>query len=270
VTDSSTGAVPGVPASRCWTLSGDGGTLDVEVTAAPRQTIADVLPAISGLVGRPVEGLWAGTTRLADDLPLSAAALDHGALLGLGRPARREHPGRASSALELHVVGGPDAGRVIPLAQGRHVVGRSSDVPIRLHDPDVSRRHAAVHVGGGAVTVADLGSTNGSRLDGVELGDRPREWPTGAVLRMGASAVALAGPAAPAAPLDGGSDGRRRLRPVPRISAPLGEVEVRFPRPLRLLRADGWHGWRCRRSAVSPWRGCCTRPPSCSSPCSAR
>lgn len=149
MTDSSTGDVPGVPATRCWTLSGDVGTLDVEVTAAPRHTVADVLPAISRVTGRPVEGLWAGSARLADDLPLTAAALDHGAVLGLGRPARRGHPGRVPSALELHVVGGPDAGRSLPLAQGHHVVGRSSDVPIRLHDPDVSRRHAAVHVGGG-------------------------------------------------------------------------------------------------------------------------
>jgi S-DNA-T family DNA segregation ATPase FtsK/SpoIIIE len=229
VTDSSTGDAPGAPATRCWTLSGDLGTLDIEVTAAPRHRLADVLPAIGRVVGRPVEGLWAGSARLADDLPLTSAALDHGAVLGLGRPAPRKHPGGASSALELHVVGGPDAGRSLPLGQGRHVIGRSSDVPIQLHDPDVSRRHAAVHIGGGTVTVADLGSSNGSRLDGATLGDQPRDWSAGAVLRMGASAVTLAGPAAPAATLETGSDGRRRLRPVPRMSAPPAEVEVRFP-----------------------------------------
>jgi S-DNA-T family DNA segregation ATPase FtsK/SpoIIIE len=231
VTDSSIGDAPAATATRCWTLSGDAGTFDVEITTASRHRVADVLPAISRVVGRPVEGLWADSARLANDLPLTMSALDHGAVLGLGRPARREHPARASSALELHVVGGPDAGRSLPLAQGRHVIGRGSGVPIRLHDPDVSRTHAAVQVGGGAVTVADLGSSNGSRLDGAELDDRPRDWPTGAVLRMGSSAVTLAGPAAPAAPLEGRSDGRRRLRPVPRMSAPLAEVEVRFPRP---------------------------------------
>jgi DNA segregation ATPase FtsK/SpoIIIE, S-DNA-T family len=170
VTDSSEADVR---ASRCWTLSGETGTLDVEVTAAPGHTLSDVLPAISCVVGRPVAGLWAGSTRLPDDLPLTSAALDHGSVLGLGRPARRQHAGPPSSALELHVVGGPDAGRSLPLGQGRHVIGRSSTVPIRLHDPDVSRRHAAVHVGAGAVTVADLGSSNGSRLDDAELDELP-------------------------------------------------------------------------------------------------
>jgi S-DNA-T family DNA segregation ATPase FtsK/SpoIIIE len=231
VTDSSTADVRGVPTTRCWTLSGDSGTLDVEVTTAPGHTLAEVLPAISRVFGTPVEGLWAGSSRLADDLPLTSTSLDHGSVLGLGRPARREHAGRGPSALELHVVGGPDAGRSLPIGQGRHVIGRSSGVPIRLHDPDVSRRHAEVHVGGGGVAVTDLGSSNGSRLDDAELGDQPQEWMTGAVLRMGASAVALAGPSAPAAHLDGGTDGRRRLRPLPRMSAPPLEVEVRFPRP---------------------------------------
>ncbi|HEY4605433.1 MAG TPA: FHA domain-containing protein, partial [Blastococcus sp.] len=220
-----------VRATRCWTLSGETGTLDVEVTAAPGHTLSDVLPAISRVVGRPVAGLWAGSTRLPDDLPLTSAALDHGSVLGLGRPARRQDAGPPSSALELHVVGGPDAGRSLPLGQGRHVIGRSSTVPIRLHDPDVSRRHAAVHVGAGAVTVADLGSSNGSRLDDAELAELPQEWSTGAVLRMGASAVVLTGPAAPAVPLESGADGRRRLRPISRMTAPVTEVEVRFPRP---------------------------------------
>ncbi|MFD2090409.1 FtsK/SpoIIIE domain-containing protein [Blastococcus deserti] len=231
MSDSSSGDGPGTPATRCWTLCGGTGTLDVEVTAAPRHRLADVLPAIGQVVGRQVDGLWAGSARLPDDLPLTAAALDHGAVLGLGRPAAREHSGRPSSALELHVVGGPDAGRSVPLGRGHHVIGRSGDTAIRLHDPDVSRRHASVRVGEGAVTVADLGSSNGSRLDGIELDARPRSWPVGVVLRAGATAMGLAGPAAPAATTEDGPDGRRRLRPAPRMSPPPVEVEVRFPRP---------------------------------------
>ncbi|SNR74381.1 FtsK/SpoIIIE domain-containing protein [Blastococcus mobilis] len=226
-----TGDAGGVSSARCWTLSGDMGTLDVEVRVEPRHRLLDVLPVLSQVVGRPVEGMWAGSTRLADDLPLTTSVFDHGAVLGLGRPAHRRRPDRASSALELHVVGGPDAGRSVPLGRGSHVIGRSSDVPIRLHDPDVSRQHVAVHVGGGTVTVADLGSSNGSRLDGADLGEQPREWPVGAVLRMGASAVALAGPSAPAATLEPGPGGRRYLRSVPRMTTPAPEVEVRFPRP---------------------------------------
>ncbi|WP_324274182.1 FHA domain-containing protein [Blastococcus brunescens] len=110
---------------------------------------------------------------------------------------------------------GPDAGRSFPLGQGSHVIGRSGDVHVRLDDPDISRRHASVHVGGGTVTVTDLGSSNGSRLDGADLAREPRNWPAGTVLRLGASALVLAGPEAPAAILDAGPDGRRRVRPLP-------------------------------------------------------
>ena len=73
---------------------------------------------------------------------------------------------------------------------------------VRLDDPDVSRRHVAVQVGGGAITVADLGSTNGSRLDEAVLDGEPRNWPTGAILRLGASAVTVAGPGGAAASLE--------------------------------------------------------------------
>jgi S-DNA-T family DNA segregation ATPase FtsK/SpoIIIE len=230
VTDSPTVQAAGSPAPRCWTLSGEASALDIEVTAGADHRLADVLPEIAALVGRPVEALWSGSTRLSDDLPLSAGLLDHGAVLGLGRPAPRDRAERAPSALELQVVAGPDAGRAVPLSRGRHLIGRGGDAAMLLRDPDVSRRHAAVHVGGGAVTVADLGSSNGSRLDGVDLDDRPRNWPTGSVLRLGGSAVRLAGPAGPAASPDAGPDGRRRLRPVPRMSPPALEVEIRFPR----------------------------------------
>jgi len=231
VTDFPNGAVPGAPVARCWTLTGESGTFDVEVTGAAEHRLADVLPDVAALVGRPVDGLWAGSAPLPDDTPLDSPALDHGAVLGLGRPARHDRSGTAHSALALHVVGGPDAGRTFPLGQGRHTIGRSSEAQIRLDDPDVSRRHAAVHVGGGAVRIGDLGSSNGSRLDGDELAGTAREWPTGAVLRLGASALTLAGTVEPTVPLDAGPGGRRRVRPVPRLSAPAPEVEVRFPRP---------------------------------------
>ncbi|WP_164704622.1 FtsK/SpoIIIE domain-containing protein [Blastococcus litoris] len=219
------------PAARCWTLTGDFGAVDVEVVASADAPLSEVLTVVAELLGRPVEGLWAGSTRLADDTPLTAAVLDHGAVLGVGRPGRRIREGRPVSALELHVVGGPDAGRTIPLGQGEHVVGRSGDATIRLADPDVSRRHVVVHVGGGTVRLADLGSSNGSLLDDHELAREPCEWPTGAVLRLGASALRLTGTVEPSVPLDAGAGGRRRVRPLPRLSAPAPEVEVRFPRP---------------------------------------
>ena len=152
-------------ASRTWTVSARGESLDVEVTAHDQDMVCEVLGPLGAALGRPPTGLWAGSTRLADDVRLTAPELAHGAVLGLGGPVAGDR-GTGSSALELQVVGGPDAGRSIPLGQGTHVIGRGSDVTVRLEDPDVSRRHVEVEVGSGSITVADLGSTNGSRLDG--------------------------------------------------------------------------------------------------------
>jgi S-DNA-T family DNA segregation ATPase FtsK/SpoIIIE len=218
-------------ATRRWTLVGDAGRVDVEVTASDAHTVGDVLAALPPDLRASAPTLWSGPDQVADDLPLATAGLGHGAVLGLGRPLPGGERGRRSSAVELHVVGGPDAGRSLPLTQGRHVVGRGGEVEVRLEDPDVSRSHVAVHVTGGQITVNDLGSTNGSMLDADPLGAEPRRWAAGATLRLGASALRIAGPATPPVPLGPASGGRELVRPAPRLEPCTVPVEVALPRP---------------------------------------
>src|SRR4051794_8351041 len=231
VTTSSTSDPARIRTTRCWTLHGTEGTVDVEVDARDGDTVADLLPPLARALGAPVNGLWAGTTRLADELPLSTEALAHGAVLGVGRPVPAPAAAHRSSALELHVTGGPDAGRTVPLAQGSHLVGRGSEATVALDDPDVSRRHVEVQVGGGTVAVADLGSTNGSHLDDEQLTTEARPWPTGAILHIGATALTVTGPSGSAVAVEGVAGGRLQLRPVPRIRTPPSEVEIALPRP---------------------------------------
>src|SRR3954454_7876151 len=216
--------------TRCWTLCSADGAVDVEVVVHDDERLGSGLGAVARELGLPLAGLWSGTSRLPDDLPLSSPQLAHAAVLGLGRPGPRSGRGERSSALELHVVGGPEAGRTVPLAQGRHVLGRGAEASLRLDDPDVSRRHAQINVGGGRITVGDLGSTNGTRLDGRELAAEPEAWPSGAVLRLGASAVTVRGPEGSSASVEQGPGGRMRLRPSPRMLPPRIEVAVEFPR----------------------------------------
>jgi len=230
VTDIPPSAQTAPRAARVWTLSAGGRSVDVEVTAYDHDRLHDVLPALVTALARPVGALWSTSSRLPDDLSLTAPELAHGAILGLDRPAAGDRR-QGSGALELRVTGGPDAGRALPLGQGTHVIGRGSDVGVRLDDPDVSRRHAVVQVGRGSITVADLGSTNGSRLDDLALDARPRPWPTGGVLRLGASAVTVAGPGAATAAVEAAPAGRVRLRPLPRMTVPAVAREVVFPRP---------------------------------------
>ena len=49
------------------------------------------------------------------------------------------------------------------------VIGRAMDVDVVLDDPGVSRRHAEVHVVDGKARVIDLGSTNGTFVDGERV-----------------------------------------------------------------------------------------------------
>ncbi|MGR6965866.1 FtsK/SpoIIIE domain-containing protein [Geodermatophilus sp. URMC 61] len=217
------------PATRCWTLVTPSGALDVAVSACDDERLGAVLPPLAAALRLPSAELWSGSTRLAPDLPLTDPALLHGALLGLGRPGPRPGAAAGSSALELHVVAGPDAGTALALDRGRHVVGRGSDATVRLTDPDVSRRHVLVEVGAGDLTVRDLGSSNGSRLDGAPLDERSRPWPSGTPLRLGSSTLRTTGPGSARAAVRPGGGGRLQLRPHPRLHRPREDVEIAFP-----------------------------------------
>jgi CheY-like chemotaxis protein len=57
----------------------------------------------------------------------------------------------------------------IPVTHFPFVVGRNPDSDHRINDPMISRRHCAISVRDGRVWVEDLGSRNGTRLNGEPL-----------------------------------------------------------------------------------------------------
>lgn len=59
-----------------------------------------------------------------------------------------------------------DGDRRRALSGGRMLLGRSRECDIRIDDPNVSRRHAELRREDGGWVVADLGSTNGVKLNG--------------------------------------------------------------------------------------------------------
>ncbi|CAL9309382.1 FHA domain-containing protein [Streptomyces sp. SudanB182_2057] len=174
---------------------------DVLVTAPVGTELGAVASALAGAVageggaGREAGAsvvLYAGAERLDPRRStLGEPPLVDGAVLSLGAPAEPEpHPELDTAPAQLHVVAGPDAGGVHLLHGGRITVGRSADADVPLDDPDVSRLHCAVTVGAdGRVAVADLGSTNGTSLDGTRVTDRPVRVPAGGLLRIGESAL---------------------------------------------------------------------------------
>jgi hypothetical protein len=77
-------------------------------------------------------------------------------------------------------------GTTHPLAPPGLVVGRGSEADLRINDPGVSRRHAEFRVTGREtprVTVFDLGSTNGTLVDGRRVSET--ELFDGSTVRIG-------------------------------------------------------------------------------------
>src|ERR671924_331665 len=64
------------------------------------------------------------------------------------------------------------------------VIGRSKDCDVRVADPNVSRRHAEVRQEGTTYWLVDLGSTNGTFVNGVKV-SRARKLTPGDLVRVG-------------------------------------------------------------------------------------
>jgi two-component system cell cycle response regulator len=63
------------------------------------------------------------------------------------------------------VIAGPNVGEMFKVG-GLTEIGRGQQVGIRIHDSEISRRHARLTVEKGSVVVEDLGSTNGTFVNG--------------------------------------------------------------------------------------------------------
>ena len=178
-----------------------------------------------------------------------------------------------SSALELHVVGGPDAGRT-----SRSVGAARARPGRRGHRP--ARRSRTSPGGTSRSTSAAARSPSPTSVDQRQPARRPR--PRRATRRPGRPARSCAwarapspspGPAAPPAALEPAPGGRLRLRPIPRMTVPpRRDVEVAFPRPPAPppRRRLAWVAVALPAVGGVLMAGCCTPRRSCSSPCSAR
>jgi pSer/pThr/pTyr-binding forkhead associated (FHA) protein len=90
-------------------------------------------------------------------------------------PPRRTYQGNAvagqliTRGSRLVVISGPYTGSTFPVRAGS-VLGRSADVEIALPaDGKASRRHAQILAEGGIIVIEDLGSTNGTFVNGQRI-----------------------------------------------------------------------------------------------------
>lgn len=92
---------------------------------------------------------------------------------------------------KLVVNPGTSQAREFELKPGRYLVGRGADCDIRIEDASVSTHHAEILAQSGIILIKDLGSTNGTFVNGspVKYGEvRP-----GQSLRLGWVDINLAG-----------------------------------------------------------------------------
>jgi two-component system, NtrC family, response regulator HydG len=108
----------------------------------------------------------------------------------LRRP-RFARPLPTGSTFVLAVVDGPDAGQTFTLdASGpRVLLGQSPVCTIRLRDPEVSRRHVALAISGTSLQIIDLGSTNGTTVNGVNV--KEAQLTGGEAIRIGATVLSV-------------------------------------------------------------------------------
>lgn len=106
-----------------------------------------------------------------------------------GRPATPrakapEGPGR------LVITAGSLVGTTLSLGQTPVLIGRAPECTLVLTDDFASGRHARLAPASSGWTVEDLGSTNGTTLNGVPLGG-PTPVHPGAVLKIGRTVIEL-------------------------------------------------------------------------------
>ena len=113
---------------------------------------------------------------------------------------------------KLLINSGPNRGAQIDLIPGSNRVGRAPDNDIQIEDPSVSSHHCEILLENGTTTIRDLGSTNGTFIDGrpvqeasidpgqkLQLGSLEMSYESAARVRVVASAQPHAAPA-PALP----------------------------------------------------------------------
>jgi S-DNA-T family DNA segregation ATPase FtsK/SpoIIIE len=147
---------------------------DVLVEAPPGARTGDVVARLAvslGLGGNGHDPVDAFSPRLgrplAADEPF-AESVQHGDRVRIGAGLEQHPVAPSDPTRELVVVGGMGAGRR-RLDAGDCVIGRDEGCTMTIDDPTVSRAHLRVRLVDGAVSVVDVGSENGTSVEGRRL-----------------------------------------------------------------------------------------------------
>src|SRR5208283_380837 len=93
----------------------------------------------------------------------------------------------------LFVIRGADQGTRFELSEARTRLGRDASNALQLHDTEVSRLHAEIRRIDDAYVIADLGSSNGTFVNGQQVRERPLA--SGDQIQLGGTVMLYTGPA---------------------------------------------------------------------------
>jgi pSer/pThr/pTyr-binding forkhead associated (FHA) protein len=92
--------------------------------------------------------------------------------------------------VQLKVVQGKSRGHSLRFAPGEFVIGRGPECHVRPNSEWISRQHFLLRVRGDGVSIRDLGSTNGTLVNGsLVVGERPMQ--SGDLLQLGSLVLQL-------------------------------------------------------------------------------
>ncbi len=216
-----------------------GEAVDLQVSAAPGSTLADLLATLPAATATawyadrsPADRSAAGRHQPVDPRAVlgEPPLLDGVGLVNEPPPA----PGTAAvrpGLLELHVIEGPDCGHVVRMPSGGQLeVGRSPGADLQLLDPGLSRLHCALTVEHHGVLLADLGSSNGTFVDGERVTDRV-SLACGQRLGIGSSTLVLRTPRRTPAAVRPDHRGHLLINRGPRRPVAVPAVQLRLPSP---------------------------------------
>jgi S-DNA-T family DNA segregation ATPase FtsK/SpoIIIE len=224
----------------------DGGEQDVEIEGAATATAGEIAAALAFHVGRPArQGLHClRLGPLPDGLALQRSGLRDGDVVALGplpRAAADTRSGTGAPVAELVVVGGPAAGRRVGLTVGAHTVGRDAGVDVTIDDPSMSGHHLELQIAPqGAAVIVDVGSSNGTAVDGVGLAaGEPRPLGPEEHVEAGRSLLAIRPWRSPDPTVLGARRDVMAFNRPPRVARPYAPPTLRIeapPPPLRRVR----------------------------------
>jgi hypothetical protein len=144
------------------------------IDAALRARLSGELHIVLSDLPKPQRPRTGAATRLGTARLRASAQLDAASRLGASAQLKAR---RAVRAIDRWLRGWPPSLSLPRGAQSRFTIGREPACDMTLTDDTVSRWHASLERSAGGWLLADLGSTNGTRLNGWRVNHPTRVGP---------------------------------------------------------------------------------------------